>query len=106
MLWNQFKVEVNSILDKEIRFEVHAKNIITNITDTKRKSIINWVIKCKKGTIIPEPCKNKKECMAFIFKSNDNRIRGILTKEANAYFIELFLDKHKYYDRKRRYLGI
>jgi len=40
----------------------------------------------------------------FIYKSNDNKIRGLLTKEKNAYFIELFLDKHKYYNRKRRYL--
>ena len=44
--------------------------------------------------------------MAFIFKSNDNHIRGILIKEKNSYFIELFLDKHQYYDQKRGYLGL
>jgi len=50
--------------------------------------------------------KKFKQLISFIYKSNDNRIRGILTKEKNEYFIELFLDKHKYYDRKRKYLGL
>ena len=50
---------------------------------------------------------NKAEMIKQMAKLvNDNKIRGILTKEKNAFFIELFLDKHKYYDGKRKYFGI
>lgn len=101
-----FKIKVKEILGAEINFGGHVNQIINNIPEERQKSILRWVNDCQEGIIKPEPCRNFRNLISFIYKSNDNRIRGILTKEKNAYFIELFLDKHKYYDRKRRYLGL
>lgn len=102
----EFKEEIKKILDTEINFEGHVKKVVENITENKQKLILEWIKECSLGIQRPEPCKNFKNFIAFIYKSNDDKIRGILTKEKNSYFIELFLDKHKYYDHKRKYLGI
>jgi len=102
----EFKVEIKNILGGELKFDGHVNLVVNTIEEEKQNSILNWVKDCKAGLAKPEPCKNFRQLISFIYKSNDNRIRGILTKEKNAYFIELFLDKHKYYDKKRKYLGI
>ena len=102
----EFKSTVQEILGSEIRFDGHVDSVIEHVQEQRRNAILEWIRACRKGDAIPEPCKNFKHIISFIYKSNDNTIRGILTKEKNSYFIELFLDKHKYYDRKRRYLGI
>ena len=102
----EFKREVVGILGLEIRFDGRVDAVLKTIPEERVVSIIDWVRKCQKGAEIPEPCKNFRNVISFIYKSNDNKIRGILTKEKNSYFIELFLDKHKYYDRKRKYLGL
>jgi len=101
-----FKEDVRNILQSEIRFDGHVELVIDSVPEQRQKSILEWIKECKAGNIKPEPCKNFKDLISFIYKSNDNKIRGILTKEKNSYFIELFLDKHKYYDRKRKYLGL
>ncbi|MFH1276177.1 MAG: hypothetical protein ABIH82_03625 [Candidatus Woesearchaeota archaeon] len=106
MLAEQFKDKIKEILETEIKFEGHVNIIINNIPANRKEDILKWVNNCKLGIEKPEPCKNYRDLIAFIYKSNDNKIRGILTKEKNSYFIELFLDKHKYYDRKRKYLGL
>lgn len=103
---DEFKEKVKSLLGNDIKFDGHVNLVINNIDESKTISILKWIRGCKEGVEIPEPCKNYRNLISFIFKSNDNKIRGILTKEKNSYFIELFLDKHKYYDRKRKYLGI
>jgi len=102
----EFKKEVKRILESEINFEGHVDLVVETISDNKQRIILQWIEDCKTGRNRPQPCKNQKKLIAFIYKSNDNKIRGILTKEKNAYFIELFLDKHKYYDRQRKYLGL
>lgn len=102
----EFKSKVFGILGNDIKFDGHVELVIRNIDDAKAEVLLDWIKDCKDGKEIPEPCKKFRNLISFIFKSNDNKIRGILTKEKNSYFIELFLDKHKYYDRKRRYLGI
>lgn len=102
----EFKREVERIVGSSIQFDGHVTTIVKNIPEEKQQQLLRWIQECKAGTTIPEPCKKFRQLIAFIYKSNDNMIRGILTKEKNAYFIELFLDKHKYYDRKRRYLGL
>ena len=94
------------VLDVDISFDGHVAKIIDNLLEDKQLQILEWIKECKVGIVRPEPCKNQRHLIAFIYKSNDNRIRGILTKEKNAYFVELFLDKHKYYDTKRKYLGL
>ncbi len=103
---DEFKESVKSILESDIKFDGHVDLVINSLQDHRQKSILDWIKECKLSNIKPEPCKNFKEFISFIYKSNDNKIRGILTKEKNSYFIELFLDNHKYYDRKRRYLGL
>ena len=103
---DEFKESVNGILESDIKFDGHVNLVIKNVDEQRQKLILEWITSCKEGTIKPEPCKNFRNLISFIYKSNDNRIRGILTKEKNSYFIELFLDKHKYYDRKKKYLGI
>lgn len=102
----EFKEKVKEILNAGINFDGHVEMVVDNITEKKQKIILNWMKECHSGIQRPEPCKNFRNLIAFIYKSSDDKIRGILTKEKNAYFIELFLDKHKYYDRKRKYLGI
>ena len=102
----EFKKEVLRLLETEIAFDGHIAKIIENISEDRQKSVLEWIRQCKLGTIKPEPCKRDRSLLAFIYKSNDNRVRGILTKLKNSYFVELFLDKHKYYDQKRRYLGL
>jgi len=102
----EFKANAIEMLEHNVKFDGHVNLVINSISEEKQTLILKWVEDCKQGKAKPEPCKNFKNLIAFIYKSNDNKIRGILTKEKNSYFIELFLDKHKYYDRKRRYLGI
>ncbi len=102
----EFKAKVREILCADITFDGHVDLVIDNILENRQNLILGWIIQCKEGTNKPEPCKQFRNLIAFVYKSNDNKIRGILTKEKNAFFIELFLDKHKYYDRKRRYLGL
>ena len=102
----EFKEKVKKIVNVEISFDGHVDLVINNITEPKQMRILDWVKECSSGIERPEPCKNFRNLISFIYKSSDDKIRGILTKEKNSYFIELFLDKHKYYDRKRKYLGI
>jgi len=102
----EFKEKVRKILSAEIDFDGHVEVVIENLTEKKQELILKWVKECDSGIQRPEPCKKFRNLIAFIYKSNDGNIRGVLTKEKNSYFIELFLDKHKYYDRKRKYLGI
>ena len=102
----EFKQTVINIIGTKIKFDGHLEKIIDNLPQERQTRILDWIKQCQQGIIRPEPCKNIPNSIAFIYKSNDNQIRGILTKEKNSYFIELFLDKHKYYDRKRRYLGL
>jgi len=102
----EFKEKVKTILASTVKFDGHVNKVVNSIDEDRQKRILEWVDRCKNGIEVPEPCTNFKNLISFIFKSNDNKIRGILTKEKNSYFVELFLDKHKYYDRKRKFLGI
>lgn len=102
----EFRKEIRKILESDIKFDGYVDLVIDNTDEDRQRLIIDWVKQCKAGTKKPEPCKKFRNLMAFIYKSNDNKIRGILTKEKSAYFIELFLGKHKYYGQKRRYLGL
>jgi len=102
----EFKEKVKKIVNADINFGGHIETIINNLTEKKQELILKWVNECHLGIQRPQPCKKARNLIAFIYKSSDDNIRGILTKEKGSYFIELFLDNHKYYDRKRKYLGI
>ena len=103
---DEFKKQIVLLFGKEIKFDGHVEKVIDSINEQKQSQILDWIKDCISGLERPEPCKNIPNTICFIYKSNDNKIRGILTKEKNSYFIELFLDNHKYYDRKRKYLGL
>ena len=103
---DEFKKKVGEMLGSDIKFDGHINQVVNNIIENRQKNILDWIKGCKSGVQIPEPCKKFKNLISFIYKSNDNRIRGILTKKKNSFFVELFLDKNKYYDQKKKYLGI
>lgn len=102
----EFRQIVLEILKSDIKFDKYVDLVINNTTEERQKSIIEWVRRCNAKEERPDMSKAYKDIVAFIYKSNDNKIRGILTKEKNSYFIELFLGKHKYYEEKRRELGL
>ncbi len=103
---DQFKQQVMMILGTDIKFDGHVEGVVDGLSEDKQQRLLDWVKNCQAGINRPEPCKHYPHLITFIYKSNDNKIRGLLTKEKNSYFIELFLDNHKYYDRKRKYLGL
>ena len=100
----EFKNKVTEIVGS-VKFEGHVEKVVNSLSVERQERLLEWVRGCANGTEIPEPCKNVNNVVCFIYKSGSN-IRGLLSKEKNSYFIELFLDKHKYYDEKRKYLGI
>ena len=102
----EFKETIIRILNQDIKFDGHVEKVAESITEHRQEKILEWIKECKEGMQRPEPCRNFRNLISFIYKSNDNRIRCILIKEKESYFIELFIDKHKYYDRKRKYLGL
>ena len=101
----EIKKEFIEILGNEITFEGHFNLVVSNMKENLLNGLIEWVKNCKKGEEPISTNKKLKNIVVFFFKPNDTRFRGILTKEKNAYFITLFLDKHKYYDRERKRLG-
>ena len=102
----EFRQKVCEILGIEIKFDDHVDLVINHTTIERQNSIIEWIKRCGTREEKPEFSKAYEDVMGFVYKSNDNKIRGILTKEKNAYFIALFLGNHKYYERKRRELGL
>lgn len=101
----QIKKEIITILGNDISFEGHFDVVVSNMKDNLMNSLIEWIKHCKKEEEPISTNKKLKNIIVFFFKPSDSRFRGILTKEKNAYFITLFLDKHKYYDKERKRLG-
>lgn len=75
------------------------------MNSNQKENLLLWIKRCKEGNEQVASSKKDKELIAFFFKPNVNNIRGILTKKKGSFFIALFLDKHKYYDRERKKLG-
>lgn len=108
----RLKVEVDELKAKiigllgRIEFEGHFDVIITSTNNNFHETIMDWVLDCKERRIWPEHSTKFKNILGFLFKPRNTRYRGILVKEKNKYFLVLFLDKHKYYERERERLGI
>jgi hypothetical protein len=98
------KQEIIKILG-DVDFEGHFDKILLNMNENTKNILISWIESCKNKKEPPAQSKKHKELIAFFFKPNMNNIRGILTKKKNSFFIALFLDNHKYYDRERKKLG-
>ena len=87
-----------------IRFEGHFDKCFEGLKETQQKELINWVKDCKEYKISPIQSKKDRNIIGFVKKFGSN-LRTILTKEKDGYFLELFLDKHKYYEFEMSKLG-
>lgn len=95
---------IKKILESDVKFEGHFDKCFSNIKDTQQDEIIEWVRACKEMKSNPIQSKTNREIIGFVKRIGSN-IRAILTKEKKGYFIELFLDKHKYYETEMNKLG-
>jgi len=99
------KTAIKKKLGEQIKFEGHFEKVFDNLNPTLQKSLIEWANNCKEGKEKPAISPRYSNILVFFFKPSVTNIRGILTKEKNEYFLVLYLDKHKYYDRERDRLG-
>ena len=88
----------------DIRFEGHFNKCFDNLKETQQKQLLDWIKKCKGYKIGPIQSKKDRKVIGFVEKFGSN-LRAILTKEKKAYFVALFLDKHKYYELEMEKLG-
>ena len=105
MLVEEVKSRIQEIVGDQIDFEGHFNLVVNHMSHNQQLNFIEWVKKCDDRDIDPDPSPLSRNLLVFFFKPRVTNIRGILTKRKNSYFITLFLDKHKYYDKQRRKLG-
>lgn len=105
MLVEEIKNKIREIIGEQIKFDGHFDLVISNLSEQMQLNLIEWVKRCNNKEISPEPSPLIRDLLIFFFKPSITNIRGILTKKKNSYFLALFLNKHKYYDRERRELG-
>lgn len=106
MLHNQVREKIVNILGSKIDFEGHFNSVFDNLKQTKQEQLINWIIDCNDRKNMAISSDRVDDLLGFVLKFRETNFRAILTKKKNQYFIALFLDKHKYYENKRRKLGI
>ena len=104
MQTTEAKELIKKILESDVKFEGHFDKCFVNLKETQQQEIIEWVKKCKELKINPIQSKNDRERIGFVKRIGSN-FRAILTKKKEGYFIELFLDKHKYYEVEMGKLG-
>jgi hypothetical protein len=98
------KVLIKKILASDVKFDGHFNKCFDNLKDTQQKELIDWIKACKDLEVNPIQSKNNREIIGFVKRIGSN-LRVILTKEKKGYFIQLFLDKHKYYELEMDKLG-
>lgn len=104
MLHPEARALISQILESEVQFEGHFNKCFDNLIENQQKEIIAWVSDCKLKKTNPIQSKTNMALIGFVKKVGSN-LRAILTKEKQGYFIELFLDKHKYYEAELDKLG-
>ena len=102
---DEIKTQIKELVGEQIEFDGHFNLVVSNMNKDMQLDLVDWIKKCNQREIDPDPSPADHDLLAFFFKPRVTNIRGILTKRKNSYFIALFLDKHKYYDRERRKLG-
>ena len=102
---DEVKEKIIELLGNEIKFEGHFELVVSNMSEKLQENLLKWVENCREKKERAYTTIKNKKIVAFFFKPSDTRYRGILTKEKDAYYLALFLDKHKYYDRERESLG-
>ncbi len=104
---DEAKQIIRELVGDQILFEGHFDKVFSSIRPNLQKSLLEWVKNANEGkSRKPELSTVNPNILVFFFKPNVTNVRGILTKEKNKFFLALFLDKHKYYDRERRRLGL
>ena len=98
------KIIIQKILASDVKFDGHFDKCFDNLKDTQQAELIAWVNACKALKSNPIQSKTNREIIGFVKRIGSN-LRAILTKEKKGYFIELFLDKHKYYEIEMNKLG-
>ena len=101
----QVKEQMKAMLGEQLQFEGHFDKVVEHLPDNMILQLLSWAKGCKDKKAIAFPSSAYPELLIFFFKPSVTNVRGILTKKKNSYFLSLFLDKHKYYDRERRKLG-
>ncbi len=102
---DEIKDKIKVLVGEQIDFDGHFNLVVSNMNENMQQDLVEWIKQCNNREIDPDPSPVDHNLLAFFFKPRVTNIRGILTKRKNSYFIALFLDKHKYYDRERRKLG-
>lgn len=87
-----------------VKYEGHFDKCFDGLKGTQQKELIDWIKNCRDYKINPIQSKKDRNLIGFVKKFGSN-IRTILTKEKDGYFLELFLDKHKYYESEMSKLG-
>lgn len=72
---HDFKIKVEEILANNVSFDGHFNKIIPSLSLERVNSILTWINQCHDGKERPEPCKNYRDQIAFIYKSSDNMLR-------------------------------
>ena len=98
------KTLIKKILESDVKFDGHFDKCFENLKVTQQDEIIEWIKSCKELKVNPIQSKTNREVIGFVKRIGSN-LRAILTKEKKGYFIELFLDKHKYYEIEMGKLG-
>jgi hypothetical protein len=98
------KTLIKKILESDVNFDGHFDKCFENLKVTQQDEFIDWIKACKDLKINPIQSKTNREVIGFVKRIGSN-LRAILTKEKKGYFIELFLDKHKYYEIEMGKLG-
>lgn len=91
-------------LGSDVKFDGHFDKCFDNIKATQQVEFLGWINDCKLKKENPIQSKTNRELIGFVRRIGSN-LRAILTKEKQGYFIELFLDKHKYYESEMDKLG-
>jgi len=100
------KERLKQILGTEITFNKDFDNYFAKLKQSMQENLLSWCAECAGGTAkgsVPTS-KEHKDKFVFFRKIGDNT-RGILVKEQNGGFIELYLTSHKEYDDIRVNLG-
>ena len=95
---------IKSMLEQEAKFEGHFNKCFGNLKKTQQEDLLRRVSNCKEKKENPIQSRAKKEIIGFVRKFGSN-LRAIPAKEKKAYFLALFLDKHKYYEAEIIKLG-
>ena len=87
-----------------LKFGGHFEKCFDNLKETQQQELIGWVRECQEYKTNPIQSKANRELIGFVRRFGSN-LRAILTKHKGGYFLELFLDKHKYYEEEMEKMG-